>query len=75
MFKKIFGESASVNNEVCDEWKIELHGLLKGYEPKDVFNADENGLIFKCLPDKTLIFKNEKCYGGVHSKERLTNYC
>lgn len=34
--------------------------------------ADETGLFFKCLPDKTLTFKNEKCHGGKHSKERLT---
>lgn len=72
VFRKVCGESASVNNEICDEWIIELQSLLKDYEPKDVFNADETGLFFKCLHDKTLIFKNEKCLGGKHSKERLT---
>ncbi|CAH0721898.1 unnamed protein product, partial [Brenthis ino] len=72
VFRKVCGESASVNNEICDEWIIQLQSLLKDYELKDVFNADEIGLFFKCLPDKTLIFKNEKCHGGKHSKERLT---
>lgn len=72
VFRKVCGESASVNKDICDEWVIELQSLLKDYEPKDVFNADETGLFFKCLPDKTLIFKNEKCHGGKHSKERLT---
>lgn len=71
-FKKVCGESASVSKEVCKEWKSQLESLLNGYDPNDVFNADETGLFFKCLPDKTLTFKNEKCHGGKHSKERLT---
>lgn len=49
-----------------------MQSFLKDYELKDIFNADETGLFFKCLPDKTLIFKNEKCHGGKLSKERLT---
>lgn len=71
-FKKVCGESASVSKEVCTEWKSQLESFLNGYDPNDVFNADETGLFFKCLPDKTLTFKNEKCHGGKHSKERLT---
>ena len=27
---------------------------------------------YKCLPDRTLTFKNEKCHGGKNSKERMT---
>ncbi|XP_047505969.1 tigger transposable element-derived protein 6-like [Pieris napi] len=71
-FNKICGESASVSKSVCQEWKSELHNVVNDYDPNDVFNADETGLFFKCLPDKTLTFKNEKCHGGKHSKERLT---
>lgn len=44
VFKKICGESASVSDEICKDWKIELQSLLKDYEPKEVFNADETGL-------------------------------
>ncbi|XP_065668047.1 tigger transposable element-derived protein 4-like [Hydra vulgaris] len=36
-----------------------------------VFNADEFGLFCRCLPDKSLHLKNEKCIGGKHSKVRL----
>lgn len=46
--------------------------LLEGYKPCDIFNVDETALFYKCMPDKTLTFKNEKCNGGKHSKERLT---
>jgi hypothetical protein len=37
-----------------------------------VFNTDETALFFKCLPDKTFTFKEEKCHGGKYSKDRLT---
>jgi hypothetical protein len=29
-------------------------------------------LFFKCLPEKTFIFKGQSCSGGKHSKERAT---
>jgi len=48
-----------------------LSELLEGYKPCDIFNADEIALFYKCMPDKTLTFKNEKCSGGKQSKERL----
>jgi len=71
-FRKVCGESAAVSDDVVNEWKINLSELLEGYKPCDIFNADETALFYKCMPDKTLTFKNEKCNGGKHSKERLT---
>lgn len=50
----------SVNKEVCKQWKCELQSLVNAYVPNVVFNADETGFFFKCLPDNILIFKNEK---------------
>ncbi|XP_066248168.1 tigger transposable element-derived protein 6-like [Euwallacea similis] len=71
--KKICDESADVDEAHCNTWIQEtLPALLAPYDEKDVFNADETGLFFKCLPDKTLSFKNEKCYEGKLSKERVT---
>lgn len=72
VFRKICGESASVDTNICENWKNELSVLLEGYEACNVFNADETGLFYKCLPDRTMSFKNEKCHGGKHSKERVT---
>ncbi|CAG4935600.1 unnamed protein product [Colias eurytheme] len=71
VFKKVCGESVD-NIETCNKWNSELQDLLHGYEPDNIFNADETGLFFKYLPDKSLSFKNDKCHGGKHSKERLT---
>lgn len=72
MFRKLCGESASVGEEICHEWKIKLQNFLKDYEPHNVFNADETALFYKCLSDKTMTFKNGKCHGGKYSKDRVT---
>ncbi|GFW82733.1 tigger transposable element-derived protein 6 [Trichonephila clavipes] len=66
------GESSSVDINVCSKWQNSLSDLIKEYEPRNIFNTDETGLFFKCLPEKTFTFKKEKCHGGKHSKERLT---
>ncbi|XP_037811648.1 tigger transposable element-derived protein 6-like [Lucilia sericata] len=71
-FRKVSGESASVSDKVCSDWKKLLPSLLAEYEPHNIFNADETGLFFKCAPDRTMAFKSEKCHGGKHSKERLS---
>lgn len=71
-FKKICGESASVDISICSQWIDELNQLLNGYDPRNIFNTDETGLFYKCLPDRTLTFKDEKCHGGKLSKDRLT---
>jgi hypothetical protein len=49
-----------------------LPSLLEGYEPRDVYNADETGLFFNVLPERTLAYKGETCHGGKDSKDRLT---
>ncbi|GFT18925.1 tigger transposable element-derived protein 6 [Trichonephila clavipes] len=72
VFKKMCRESSSVDINVCSKWQNSLSDLIKEYEPRNIFNTDETGLFFKCLPEKTFTFKKEKCHGGKHSKERLT---
>ena len=49
-----------------------LPTILSRYSLQDIFNADEFGLFYQCLPNKSLHLKNEKCTGGKHSKVRLT---
>lgn len=72
IFRKVCGESAKVDDDVCTEWKEKLASVTEGYDPENIYNADETGLFFKCLPDKTLSFKGDKCHGGKNSKHRLT---
>nr|XP_022336000.1 tigger transposable element-derived protein 6-like [Crassostrea virginica] len=71
--RSISRESAEVNADLENEWlNNELPTLLKNYEPKDIYNADETGLFVKLLQNKTLQLKGEKCFGGKKAKERLS---
>ncbi|GFX44751.1 tigger transposable element-derived protein 6 [Trichonephila clavipes] len=72
VFKKMCGESLSVVINVCSKWQNSLSDLIKEFEPRNIFNTDETGLFFKCLAEKTFIFKKQKCHGEKYSKERLT---
>ena len=49
-----------------------LPTLLSNYDLKDIYNADEFGLFYQSLPNKTYQLKSEKCYGGKLSKIRIT---
>ncbi|XP_071054691.1 tigger transposable element-derived protein 6-like [Onthophagus taurus] len=71
-FKCISGEAADVNEEGINEFMKKLPTFLLGYRPEDIFNADESGLFFRALSNKTLALKSEKCTEGKLSKERLT---
>ena len=63
-FKTISGESNSVTSEMINAWKeTSLPTLLSNYELKDIYNADEFGLFYKCVINKTYQLKSEKCSG------------
>jgi hypothetical protein len=46
--------------------------MSEEYPDSDIFNADEKGLFFRLTPERTLIFKGEKCVGGKLSKDQVT---
>ena len=71
-YKAVCGEAAAVDKEAVEAWKAKLPGIIAKYESRDIFNADETGLFFRVLPNKTMAFKDEICTGGKISKERLT---
>ena len=71
--KVICGESASVSDDVVNDWKqATLPVILRQYSPSDIFNLDETGLFWKVTPQRTLAFKNDSCHGGKHSKFRIS---
>ncbi|GBN79763.1 Tigger transposable element-derived protein 6 [Araneus ventricosus] len=73
MAKVISGESKDVDDNDSENWITEtLSKILKDYKPENIFNADETALFFQCLPQNTLTFRKEKCFGGKQSKARLT---
>ncbi|GBN38579.1 Tigger transposable element-derived protein 6 [Araneus ventricosus] len=51
--KSIYGESEDVPEEVCDCWMQKIPDILQEFSPQNIFNADETGLFFKCLPTKS----------------------
>ena len=73
-FKNISGESKAVTEEMTAPWTTmtTLPTILSRYPLENIFNADEFGLLYQCLPNKTLHLKGEKCSGGKHSKIHLT---
>lgn len=72
VFRKLCGEGNAVDMNVCNEWIEGLEELIREYSDEDIFNADETGLFYKCLPDKSFTFKNSDCHGGKMSKDRAT---
>lgn len=71
--KRLHGEADSADTAAADDWLTNrLPKLLQDYEPSQILNCDETGLYYRCLPDKTLAFKEEKCSGVKMSKERMT---
>ncbi|XP_065642738.1 tigger transposable element-derived protein 4-like [Hydra vulgaris] len=72
-FKIISGESAAVTNNMTASWnETTLPTLLLNYKLENFFNADEFGLFYQCLPNKTYHLSRENCFGGKNSKVRLT---
>jgi hypothetical protein len=73
VYRKASGEANSVNPEEVVAWKdTTLLHLMAKYSPKDIFNADEFGLFYNMLPDKTYTFKEASCKGTKINKERIT---
>ncbi|GBM47041.1 Tigger transposable element-derived protein 6 [Araneus ventricosus] len=71
--KTLSGESGDVDCETVDDWiQNQLPDLIKEYEQKDIFNADETCLFYNLLRFKTLVIKSDTCHGGKKSKVRLT---
>lgn len=74
VFRTVNGEAriVDVGSDAMTDLQRRRTELLKRYHPADVYNADETGLLFRMLPDKTLTMKGSDCSGGKRSKERIT---
>ena len=71
-FKTVSGESKSVTPEMVNAWsEMSLPTYLSNYDLEDIYNADEFGLFYQCLPNKNYLLKLERCYVGKLSKIRI----
>lgn len=57
---KINGEGASADIEAADKFVTDFTGIVAGgYFPENIYNADETGIYWRCLPDTTLVLNEE----------------
>lgn len=69
--KVVCGEAGSVSKETTDKWKqSELQDILEQFDPKNIYNAIETGLFYKCIPIRTLAEKGDACSGYKTPKEK-----
>ncbi|XP_031334645.1 jerky protein homolog-like [Photinus pyralis] len=74
-FLKITGERLSSNPEVVDPFKQKFIQMMEEHSlnSNQIYNADETGLYWQLLPDKTYVSINEKTAPGMKtSKQRIT---
>ena len=68
----------SAAEESVEPFLQKLHKVIeeKRLTAEQIYNADETGLLWKCLPDRTLVSCREKSAPGFKkSKDRLTILC
>lgn len=74
-FLKITGEKLSSQPELVDPFKQKLKNLIQEHHLSNhqIYNADETGLFWKLLPDKTFVALSEKAAPGLKmAKQRIT---
>ena len=72
-FTRSHGEKAAANCAGAEDWiNNVLPREIQGYAARDIFNADETGLIYHALQSGTLLFEGDKPAGGKVPKEHLT---
>ena len=72
-FNTVSGESKAVTSEMVARWnETTFPTLLPNYDLENIYNADEFGLFYQCLLDKSYQLKRGKCSGGKQSKIRIT---
>jgi hypothetical protein len=55
----------------ADEWiKRDWPKIIAEYSPKDIYNADETGKIFRAMTEHTYLFKNKGVKGFKSLKEQ-----
>ena len=72
-FKAVSGESNACTDEMVVPWEqTTLPTVLSKYHLNQIYNADEFGVFYCALPNKSLHLKNKNCVDGKQRKLRLT---
>ena len=75
----LHGEAGKVDAEAVKDEMDELRALIATYKPENVYNMDETGLLYKCLPNRSYVKESEvKTARGtsfmMNDKNRTTLY-
>lgn len=71
----IQGEKLSAGEETVEPFLLKLQKVIeeRGLTPEQIYNTDETGLLWKCLPQRTLVSCREKSAPGFKkAKDCLT---
>ncbi|XP_035208013.1 jerky protein homolog [Stegodyphus dumicola] len=71
----VTGETLSANQNSAEKYKDEFEKIVADNDltPEQIYNADETGLLWRCLPTSTLAGGGEKAAKGFKkNKDRLT---
>ena len=71
-FRFLSGESAGVDMCAVASWQQALNDIVKEYNLDDIYNCDETGILFRSMPTKSYVEKNDTAHGIKGSKERIT---
>ncbi|GBN83205.1 Jerky -like [Araneus ventricosus] len=68
------GERLSADVTAADSFCVKFQEFIdeENLIPNQIYNADETGLYWKCLPTKTLASREEKSAPGHKSSKRIT---
>ena len=66
------GGTDEVPQAAVDDWVKRLPALLEGYCHADIINADETGLYYRALPNRSMVINGDPRKGIKTSKERMS---
>ena len=68
----VAGEDGELNAETLESWAERLPEIVWRTMNWKIWNADETGLFWHALPDKSLSVKKGRCKGGKYAKQWIT---
>lgn len=72
IYKKACGESRDADTLASENFKSNFPEITDGWDPENIYNADETGIFFRATPDGSLVFKKDKLFGSKKALDRMT---
>jgi hypothetical protein len=72
LLRSVAGTEDTLQPDIIAKARDELKESLGTYDPRDIYNADESGLFYRQLPDKSLVLCGVSCKEQTSAKDRVT---